>query len=165
MLLKMDSPYPLCTEQIAFLEIAASLVAVFVFVGLGSLASALWRPQRPNAIKCSAYESGEAPVGNAWGRANTRLYTLGLVFLLFEVETVLLFPWAVVHSHPVLVQATDTWWVHYTTWLGTAFVLTLIVGLVYVGSQGYLTWPNAKRPQSTFASVVPDVYYDKINSP
>lgn len=154
---------PLHPEQVAFLNIAACVVVALALVILGSSISARWRPHRPDPIKCSTYESGEEPTGNAWGRVNTRFYTLALIFLLFEVETILLFPWAVVYGHPGLVQATDGWWIRYTTGIGMLFLLTLMVGLLYVGFKGYLTWPNPKLPKTKFVSVIPDSYYDNIN--
>ena len=156
-------PSSLHPEQIAFLDIAACVLTAWALVILGSWISARWRPHRPDPIKCSTYESGEEPIGNAWRRVNTRFYTLGLIFLLFEVETILLFPWAVVYGHPGLIQATDGWWIRYTTGIGMLFLLTLMVGLLYVGRKGYLTWPSSQRPKTKFVSVVPEIYYENIN--
>ena len=76
-------------------------VGLFILGGLGFILIALMvgkllRPYRPNEEKLTTYESGEDPVNNAWGQFNLRFYIIALVFILFEVELVFLFPWAVV---------------------------------------------------------------------
>ena len=75
-------------------------VGLFIFGGLGFILIALivgklLRPHRPNEEKLTTYESGEDPINNAWGQFNLRFYIIALIFILFEVELVFLFPWAI----------------------------------------------------------------------
>lgn len=151
-------------EQIAFLEILLFIVAALLFIGIGSIVGAWLRPHQPNAEKLSTYECGEAPTGSARGLFKTRFYIIGLVFLIFELETALLFLWAVVWNNQELHQATDGVWSCYAAFVGTSFIGVLVVGLVYVGAKGYLSWAQPSPTLPSFLSKVPQKYYDKINS-
>ncbi|MDQ3916791.1 MAG: NADH-quinone oxidoreductase subunit A [Actinomycetota bacterium] len=63
----------------------------------GTLALArLVRPNVPHAEKYTTYESGIDPIGTGWSQANVRYYVFALLFVIFDVEAVFLFPWAVV---------------------------------------------------------------------
>ena len=79
-------------EQVAFLEILTFIAGALLFVGIGSFLSFLLRTQHPNEGKLHTYESGEEPTGSSWGSFNTRFYVMAIVFILFEAETVPLFP-------------------------------------------------------------------------
>lgn len=150
-------------EQAAFLDILLFMVGALLFVGIGSLANAWLRPHRPNVEKLSTYESGESPTGSAWGQFNTRFYGIGLIFILFEVETVLLFPWAVVWGNRELHQATDGLWARYMALAGTVFIFILAVGLAYAWAKGYLTWIKPTLPPISFSSKVPREHYEQVN--
>lgn len=106
------------------------LIIGFVFVGAGIFVSALIRPNKPNPIKLSTYESGEEPIGSPWVKFNSRFYIIALAFIIFDVEVVLLFPWAVVFK--------DLGW--FAFWGMTVFVSILTLGLVYDWAKGYLEW-------------------------
>ncbi len=151
-------------EQVAFLEILTFIAGGLLFVGIGSLVSSLLRPQRPNEEKLHTYESGEEPTGGSWGRFNTRFYVIAIVFMLFEVETVLLFPWAMVWANPVLNEATGGLWADYTAISAFIFITLLAVGLAYVWCQGHLAGIRPPLPSSSFASKVPKKLYDRVNS-
>lgn len=101
-----------------------------VFVGAGFFVSALIRPQNPNPVKLSTYESGEEPIGSPWVQFNARFYIIALAFIIFDVELVLLFPWAVVFK--------QLGW--FAFWAMAAFVSILVLGLVYDWAKGYLEW-------------------------
>ena len=78
-----------------------SVVLVFLIVGVlfvaaGIVTAALIRPSHPNPRKNSTYESGEEPIGTPWVQFNNRFYIIALAFIIFDVELVMLFPWAVV---------------------------------------------------------------------
>ena len=150
-------------EQIAFLEILTFMAGALLLVGAGSLLGALLQPNRPNEAKLCTYESGEVPTGSFWGRFNTRFYVIAIVFMLFEVETVLLFPWATVWADPMLNETTGGLWAHYTAISAVLFVVFLGVGLAYVWSQGHLASTQPYPPPSSFSSKVPRAYYEKIN--
>lgn len=150
-------------EQAAFVEILLFIAGALLFIGVGSLVSAWLRPHRPNVEKLSTYESGEAPTGSAWAQFNARFYGIGLIFLLFEVETVLLFPWAVVWGNHELNQATDGLWTRYTALAGTVFILILAVGLAYAWAKGHFTWERSTLPPTPFSSKVPREHYERVN--
>lgn len=151
-------------EQTAFLEILTFIAGALLVTGIGSWMSALLRPQRPNVEKLRTYESGEQPVGNAWKQFNSRFYVIAIVFMLFEVETVLLYPWATVWANPVLKEATGGLWVRYTAASAILFIILLSVGLVYVWGQGHLASIKPVLPSSSFISNVPKECYDQVNS-
>ncbi|MEM9417004.1 MAG: NADH-quinone oxidoreductase subunit A [Bacteroidota bacterium] len=150
-------------EQVAFLEILTFISGVLLFVGMGSWVGAWLRPHRPTPAKTSTYESGEEAVGNAWGKFNARFYGMAIVFVLFEVETILLFPWATVWANRELNEATGGLWARYTAGSAVLFITLLAIGLVYAWRQGHLGGLPAPRPASSWESKVPKTYYDQIN--
>ena len=80
--------------------------------------------------KLISYECGEIPEGSAWVQFNIRFYVIALIFLIFDVEIVFLFPWAVVYQELGLLAFIEAF----------IFVLILIVGFVYVWAKGDLEW-------------------------
>lgn len=68
-----------------------------IFVILGLFGAWIFRPHRPYPGKNATYECGEEPVGNAWIRLNVRFYVIALIFLIFDIEVAVLFPWALVY--------------------------------------------------------------------
>ena len=107
-----------------FLAAGAALVVLIL------LFSKLINPSHPNAEKLATYESGILPVGNPWSPFAVRYFVFGLLFLVFDVEAVFLFPWTLVFRS-----------------LGTAgfvevvlFVAVLACGLVYAWRKGALEW-------------------------
>jgi NADH-quinone oxidoreductase subunit A len=105
------------------------LVGVF-FVAIGLLVAWLLRPNRPYPSKLSTYECGEAPVGDTRVRLNLRFYVVALIFLIFDVEVVFLFPWATVYK--------NLGWFAFVEML--VFLAILLVGFAYVWRKGDLDW-------------------------
>jgi len=93
-------------------------------------ASWLVSPKKPNPIKQSTYECGMETVGENWVQFKAQYYIFALVFLVFDVETVFLFPWAVSLGKLSL----------FAVFEGIIFVLILISGLVYAWRKGMLEW-------------------------
>jgi len=151
-------------EQVAFLEILAFIAGALLLVGIGSWVGSLLRPQHPNTEKLHTYESGEEPTRSSWGRFETRFYVMAIVFMLFEVETVLLFPWATVWANPALNEATGGLWANYTVISAVLFITLLAVGLAYIWSQGYLAGIQTPLPSSFFLSKIPKAQYDRVNN-
>jgi NADH-quinone oxidoreductase subunit A len=137
-------------EQYAHVLIFSLVAAACVLTPI--IVFALIRPSRPEEDKLSAYECGERPVGSPWIQFNIRYYIICLIFIIFEVEVLLVFPWAVVYKSfiagPEAVQAlapsvaanaadTSGWFV-----FGAMFVffVMLAVGLAYDWGKGYLEW-------------------------
>ncbi len=106
---------------------------VFLLISLGM--SWLIRPKHPSAIKNMSYECGERPIGSAWSRFNIRFYTFALAFLIFDVEVVFLFPWAVVFQKIGLLAFIE---------MGI-FLVFLLVGLAYLWVNDDLEWVKPRR--------------------
>lgn len=107
-----------------------------IFVAAGLIVAWLLRPHRPYPEKLASYECGEEPVGNAWVRFNVRFYVIALIFLIFEVEIVFLFPWALVYRELGLFAFIEM----------AVFLIILLVGLAYVWVKGDLDW-DKPRPE------------------
>jgi NADH:ubiquinone oxidoreductase subunit 3 (subunit A) len=110
-------------------------VGLFFIVGLiipaGAIGAGwLFGPKKPNPIKQSTYECGIEPVGEGWVQFKAQYYIFALVFLVFDVETVFLFPWAVKLSQLGLFAVIE----------GIVFILILVAGLVYTWRKGMLEW-------------------------
>ena len=110
-------------------------VLAFILLGTILLMVALWlqkllAPSRPSKLKQSTYECGEEPEGSAWVQFNIRFYVIALIFLIFDVEVVFLFPWAVVFKDLGLLALVE---------MGI-FLVILFVGLAYVWRKGDLDW-------------------------
>ncbi len=110
-----------------------------IFVAGGLVTAWFVRPRRGYPNKLTSYECGEEPVGDAFVKFNIRFYVVALIFLIFDVEVVFLFPWAVVFQK-----------------LGTfafvemmIFLAILLVGYAYVWVKGDLDWdrPSPTIPQ------------------
>lgn len=151
------------TDISAFGEILLFIVGGVIFVLGGLLTAWLIRPHRPNVEKLSTYESGEEPAGTAWGQFNARFYVIALVFILFDVEIVFLFPWATVFGQQVLIDATGGLWGWFALAEMFLFISILALGLAYVWAKGYLDWVKPEPGRSTFKGAVPPSLYDKIN--
>jgi NADH-quinone oxidoreductase subunit A len=119
-----------------FGKILVFLVIGAVFVAGGLIASWLLRPNRPSPGKLAPYECGEEPVGDAWVKFNVRFYVVALVFLIFEVEIVFLFPWALIYRELGLIAFIEM----------AVFLTILLVGLAYVWVKGDLDW-DKPRPE------------------
>ncbi len=124
----------------AFLFVLTALV----FPAIGLLVARLIRPSRPNVEKLTTYESGENPVGSAWGQFNVRFYLVALIFILFEVEIVFLFPWATIFGNETYQAATKGWWSVYAFAEMSLFIFLLAIGLAYAWRKGFLTWVKPK---------------------
>ena len=123
------------------------LVAVLVFVltGVALLAvtlllSRLLQPRDPHPAKLTTYECGEEPVGPAWIQFNIRFYVMALVFVIFDVEVVFLFPWAVVFQ--------KLGWFAFVEMM--VFLAILLVGLAYVWRNRDIEWVKPLPGRGSF---------------
>jgi NADH-quinone oxidoreductase subunit A len=110
-------------------------IGLFIVVGLiipvGAIGAAwILGPKRPNPIKETTYECGIETVGESWVQFKAQYYIFALVFLVFDVETVFLFPWAVKLGQLGLFAVIE----------GIIFILILMAGLVYTWRKGMLEW-------------------------
>src|SRR5690606_18702647 len=121
-----------------FAEVLLFIVGGALFILISLLISRLARPNRPNAEKRAPYESGEEPVGASWGQFNARFYIVALIFILFEVELVLLFPWATIFSRTDLIEKTNGLWGWFSLVEMILFIFILALGLIWAWAKGYL---------------------------
>jgi len=111
------------------------VIGLFFIVGLiipvGAIVVAwVLGPKKPNPIKKTTYECGIETVGDSWIQFKAQYYIFALVFLVFDVETVFLFPWAVKLDSLGMFAVLE----------GIVFILILIAGLVYTWRKGMLEW-------------------------
>jgi NADH-quinone oxidoreductase subunit A len=139
------------------------IIGAIVFVLVALTVARLIRPNRPNPEKLSSYECGEEAVGSAWGQFNVRFYIVALIFILFDVELVFLFPWATVFANRELIQATNGLWGWFALAEMFLFVGILVLGLAYAWVKGYLDWVKPQVKVSSFQSQVPRQLYEQVN--
>ncbi|MGK7390005.1 MAG: NADH-quinone oxidoreductase subunit A [Candidatus Cyclobacteriaceae bacterium M2_1C_046] len=144
-------------------EILIYLGVGCLFVAGGLITSKLIRPNRPNPEKLAIYESGEEPLGDARASFPVRYYVIALIFLLFEVEIIFLFPWALVFADEGLVNATAGRWGWLTFIEMMIFLTILIVGLAFAWKKGYLDWEVTRVEKEKFKGPVPQDLYKKFN--
>lgn len=114
-----------------YLGILIAVLFGVAFVGLTLVVSSLVRPSKPLPAKAMPYECGENPVGTPWGvQFNIRFYVFALVFLIFDVEAVMLLPWALAYLD-LGVGALVA---------GMLFLGMLVLGLADVWVKGDLEW-------------------------
>jgi NADH-quinone oxidoreductase subunit A len=106
----------------------AALGAVLV-LGMLGVASVL-RPSNPTKTKQLTYECGVDPVGSGWSQSYVRYYVFGLLFLIFDVEAVFIFPWAIILEDLGLFGLVEM----------LVFIGILVLGLVYAIRKGVLKW-------------------------
>ena len=125
-----------------------ALGLVVVGIPLGMMAvSAILRPAVPEQGKGATYESGEIPTGTARVQFNIQYYMVALLFVVFDVETVLIFPWTVIYRS-ALSQGVP---LSTVLWPMLAFVGILVVGLVWAWRNGAVEWvksPLANRQKT-----------------
>ena len=122
----------------------------------------VFSPNHPNFEKQTSYECGEEPVGSAWLPFNSRFYVIALVFLLFEVEMVFVFPWATVFGSHEINKAEPRWGILSLVEM-FIFLGILILGLVYVWCKGDLDWIKPAVIKPTTDVQIPTSLYDKLN--
>ena len=134
-----------------------------IFIILVMITAYLIRPSRPNREKLSVYECGEEPTGTAWGRFNIRFYVIALIFILFDVELVFLFPWATVFAKRSLLEATSGLWGRFALVEMFIFIAVLSLGLAYAWKKGFLEWDKPFENNPLSKQEVTDEKYTRIN--
>lgn len=110
-------------------------LAIFGAFAIGLVAALLWasglvRPHRPSLDKAMPYESGVDPVGDHWSQSHVRYYIFALLFVIFDVEAVFVFPWATrleAYGGFGLIEM-------------FIFIFVLVLGLLYAWRKGVLRW-------------------------
>ena len=110
--------------------IALLAIVSFILPAIPIGAGWILGPSRPNAIKNSTYECGVETVGETWVQFKVQYYIFALVFLVFDIEVVFLYPWAVAYNQLPL----------FGVIAGLTFVIILAEALVYAWRKGVLEW-------------------------
>jgi NADH-quinone oxidoreductase subunit A len=127
----MPTTYP----EIYFPIVVQVVIAIAVAAGLIG-ASTLLGKRGKSPLKDTPYESGMAPVGSARERFSVKFYLVGMIFILFDIEAVFLFPWVVVFRELKLFGLAEMF----------VFVVLVLVGFFYVYKKGVLEWgPETRR--------------------
>lgn len=112
-----------------------SPILVFAVLVVGFTATALVLPrifgvQKPTQVKLEPYESGMRPIGTARERYSIQFYLIAMLFLLFDVEAIFLFPWAVVYRELALFGFMEM----------LIFIIVILAGFIYAWKKGALEW-------------------------
>jgi len=124
-------------QGLGIFALAAFLMA-FVVLLIGKLI----RPRTLSPAKTDAYECGEVPIGPGWVQFNLRFYVVALVFLIFDVEIALFYPWAVLYGGGLGAEsAADLYALRRAALFDMLFFFgVIVVGFVYLWRFGYLDW-------------------------
>jgi NADH-quinone oxidoreductase subunit A len=115
--------------------ILAALAAIFAVASL--LVSSLLGPKKPNPVKLMAYESGNDPVRLPRGqRFSVKFYVVAMLFIIFDIETIFLFPWAIAFRQLGLFGLIEM----------AIFIALVFVAYVYIWKKGGLDWAGALTP-------------------
>jgi NADH-quinone oxidoreductase subunit A len=124
--------------------------AAFVFINLA--VGSFVRPYVPNAEKSAAYECGEPSIGSSWVQFDLRFYIVALVFLIFDVEVALFYPWAVTFGSAAELAAQFGQTVFDIRKVAVVDMLfffgVLLVGFAYLWRFGYLDWVRSAATTS-----------------
>jgi NADH-quinone oxidoreductase subunit A len=129
----MPENYP----QVYFPVLVQVAIAAAVAIGLIVASSALGKRAR-SPQKDTPYECGIAPTGSARERFSVKFYLVGMIFILFDIEAVFLYPWAVVFRELKMFAFVEM----------LLFVAVILVGYVYIWRKGALDWSQTKEPRS-----------------
>ena len=129
----MPTTYP----ELYFPVVVQIVIAIAVAAGLIG-ASTLLGKRGHSPLKDTPYESGMAPVGSARERFSVKFYLVGMIFILFDIEAVFLYPWVVVFRELKLFALGEMF----------IFVALVLVGYFYVWKKGALDWSVARKERS-----------------
>lgn len=128
-------PTTLTYPEIYFPVLVQVVIAMAVAAGLLGV-SALLGKRAKSPLKDTPYESGMAPSGSASERFSVKFYLVGMVFILFDIEAIFLYPWAVVFRKLKMFGFVEM----------LLFVVLVLVGFFYVYKKGALDWASERAP-------------------
>ena len=114
----------------AYIPILLFVIVAIGFAILALLMAWLVRPERYNKVKLEPYECGIEPRTDARDRYSIRYFLVAMLFVIFDVETIFMFPWAVIMDKLLLFGLIEM----------IVFLLILVVGYAYAWKQGALEW-------------------------
>jgi len=118
-----------------YLPIFTMLVLATLFAGLSFFGSAMLGPKKPTRAKEAAYECGIVPRREPAERFPVRFYLVAMIFIVFDIEIIFLYPWAVIFRQLNLFGLVEM----------VVFAIAVFVSFVYLISNGALDWGPAKR--------------------
>jgi NADH-quinone oxidoreductase subunit A len=121
---------PRVMKMVTWFPILVTLVVAGIVVGVMVNINAWIGPKRVSAVKMETFECGNPPTGSAWGRFSVRFYLTALLFLVFDVEVIFLYPWAVELRKLGMFGFIEA----------LIFIAILFVGLIYAWERGALDW-------------------------
>ncbi len=121
-----------------YLPLLVMLVLATVFAGGSFLASKLLAPQRPTVAKAIPYESGIVPETGPAERFSVRFYLVAMIFIIFDIEIIFLFPWAVIYRQLGAFGLFEM----------LIFALAVFVSFIYLVGNGALNWGPPKRART-----------------
>lgn len=113
-----------------YTDVAAFFIVGALFILVTMIAGLIFRPNNPYPEKLATYECGEIPVGGGQIKFHIRYYIFALIFVIFDVETVFLYPWALILQEMGV----------FAFVVMILFISTLVEGLVYAWKKGVLRW-------------------------
>jgi NADH-quinone oxidoreductase subunit A len=113
-----------------YIPIFVFVLLILTIIPLTLLLAKLVRPDNPHATKLMPYECGITPVGEARGRYTVRFYIVAILFVVFDVETIFLFPWAVQFKLLGLFGLIEMF----------IFLIILVIGYIWIWKKGALEW-------------------------
>jgi NADH-quinone oxidoreductase subunit A len=128
---------PATYAQSYFPVLVQVLIAIALAAGLIGASTLLGKRAR-SPLKDTPYESGMAPVGSARERFSVKFYLVGMIFILFDIEAVFLYPWAVVYRQLKMFAFAEMF----------VFVALILVGYFYVWKKGALDWSTDNNKDS-----------------
>ena len=116
--------------QNSYLFVIMFLILGLLLPAIALTAGRFLRPSKPSAEKQTTYESGIEPFHQSWIQYNVRYYLFGLLFVIFDVETVFLYPWAVAYQKLGFFAFIEM----------MLFIIMLFIGLLYAWKKKVLKW-------------------------
>ena len=118
-----------------YTTVAVFLLAGVLLVGAAVFTARLVAPRRPSLLKSTPYESGIEPIGGGWNQSHIRYYIFALLFLIFDVEAVFIFPWAIRLDYFAEIGRGAFVLIEMLIFIGI-----LLLGLIYAIRKGVLRW-------------------------
>jgi NADH-quinone oxidoreductase subunit A len=122
---------PLLIHLLVAMFLAGALLTISTFIGY----------RRPSKVKAQPYECGVTPTGDAREPFSVKFYLVAMVFILFDVEAIFLYPWAYIFKD--LARHVETRWFGFMEMM--VYVAILLVGYIYLWKKGALDWHSEKR--------------------
>ena len=145
-----------------YIGLLTFIVTGMLFLSVTFLISKILRPNKPDPDKLSIYECGEDAISAGQIQFNSRFFVIALIFVLFEVEIVFLFPWAIVFSNPQMVAESNGLWAKVALVEMFVFVVILSLGLAYAWAKGHLDWIKPETKPTVIDYAIPMEAYEEL---